>query len=73
MEIVINDGYSARGYNEDRIIKLVSDGGYDNDDVKNSVNNLIKFMYSHTSSGFIDELTQALNQHTSNNFRKYKK
>ena len=58
-EIIINDMWL--GDNEERIIRIVSDGEYDEDKINESVDDLMKFFFNSVSSGFLTALTYRLN------------
>ena len=62
VEIIINDGLLGARTGEERIIRLVSEGTYEDEDIEASMRALMRFFYSYASAKFVDELTKALNQ-----------
>ena len=64
-EIIINDMWLSDS-KEERIIRIVSDGEYDEDVARKSVDDLMAFMFNSVSSGFLDELTDKLSKRRQN-------
>ena len=64
-EIILNDMWLG-GDKEERIIRIVSDGEYNEVVIKESVDDLMKFMFNGVSSGFLDELTYRLSRRRQN-------
>ena len=58
-EIIINDGWCNK---EERVIRIISFGEYDKAKVNESVDDLIRFFLYNVSSGFLNILTDKLNE-----------
>lgn len=59
-EVVLNDMWIGEG-KEERIIRIISDGDYNEDVIEESVDDLMKFFFNSVSAGFLDALTDRLN------------
>jgi ferredoxin-NADP reductase len=62
VEIIINDGLLSTRPEEERIIRLISEGTYKDEDMEASMRALMRFFYIYASAKFVNDLTKALNQ-----------